>query len=125
MNKLNYKMIPASLYYALICVVSSLSINVNIHNVDKGLHTIEYSILGLLLAFGFNLTEFKLNKFLFRLLLVGLLLGCIDEIHQHFVPGRSMDIFDVCADITGITLGSYIFTLSFPFISKLIEVKNK
>jgi len=31
--------------------------------------------------------------------------GILDEVHQRFVPGRSADVFDVIADITGGLIG--------------------
>jgi VanZ family protein len=35
------------------------------------------------------------------------LLGAFDEIHQHWIPGRSMDILDWMADFAGGTAGSF------------------
>jgi len=34
--------------------------------------------------------------------------GLFDEIHQSFVPGRSLDPFDVLADVVGVCLGLWI-----------------
>jgi VanZ family protein len=38
------------------------------------------------------------------LLLAAVLWGCSDEIHQSFTPGRSVEIGDVVADVTGVGL---------------------
>ncbi len=35
--------------------------------------------------------------------------GFTDEIHQHFVPGRSMDVYDWFADVLGILLYAAIW----------------
>ncbi len=38
------------------------------------------------------------------LMLVAILWGCSDEIHQSFTPERSVEIGDVVADVLGVTL---------------------
>jgi VanZ family protein len=34
------------------------------------------------------------------------LFGALDEWHQQFIPGRSMDLFDWLADFSGATIGT-------------------
>ncbi len=34
--------------------------------------------------------------------------GALDELHQHWIPGRSMEGGDVAADVTGAALGALI-----------------
>jgi VanZ family protein len=34
--------------------------------------------------------------------------GVLDEFHQHFVPGRSPDIYDVMSDAAGAMLGVWL-----------------
>jgi VanZ family protein len=34
--------------------------------------------------------------------------GAADELHQHWIPGRSMDGDDVAADVTGAALGALL-----------------
>jgi VanZ family protein len=73
---------------------------------DKVVHFIEYGIFSLLLFLAFfnSGKEFlKRNVYLFSIL-IGLVYGLFDEIHQKFVPGRSSDIFDFLADGLGILL---------------------
>jgi len=55
-------------------------------------------------------------------LLVGILYGLFDEVHQYFVPGRFASITDWIADITGIIVMIYIFRL---FHNKLYRAKLK
>jgi len=38
------------------------------------------------------------------LILIGLLWGCSDEIHQSYTPGRDVEIEDVLADTAGVAL---------------------
>lgn len=46
----------------------------------------------------------------------GLFLGVIDEVFQHFVPGRSGQITDVCVDFTGTMLGYIAVYILFSLI---------
>jgi VanZ family protein len=34
--------------------------------------------------------------------------GAVDELHQHWIPGRSMDGDDVAADVTGAAVGALV-----------------
>jgi VanZ family protein len=55
------------------------------------------------------------NKNLFRTLILSIVIvlcySISDEIHQHFIPGRAMRIFDVCVDLSGIVTGAGILYL--------------
>ncbi len=70
---------------------------------DKPLHAIVYGALGLLLLRG--LAQARLvgvtTRRGFAAILIAVLYGITDEIHQHFVPGRSSDALDVAADALG------------------------
>jgi VanZ family protein len=103
---------PAALYYALVFYLSSkpLKAGLPIPSFDKWAHVFEFTLLGLLLSFGF----FKTFKMSLRIkvlltLAIGILLGILDEIHQYFVPGRHSDILDALADVVGIGLGILVY----------------
>ena len=70
---------------------------------DKTLHAIGYGVLGLLLLRG--LAQARLVGVTtgrgFAAVLIAVLYGITDEIHQHFVPGRTSDALDVAADALG------------------------
>jgi VanZ family protein len=34
--------------------------------------------------------------------------GVLDEVHQHFVPGRTPDVYDVMSDAAGAMLGVWL-----------------
>lgn len=38
--------------------------------------------------------------------------AALDEWHQQFIPGRSMDVFDWLADISGATIGTLAATMA-------------
>ena len=72
-----------------------------IQHMDKIMHITEYLILGILgvIATG----ERKLLAFK-----IGILFAISDEIHQSFIPGRFSDFFDVCADIVGLSIATFV-----------------
>jgi len=75
---------------------------------DKGVHFIEYCVLGGLLGFaamyGHVLTHWRLR--VLSVWLLALAWGAIDEIHQAYVPGRQADPQDFIADVVGVTIGT-------------------
>jgi VanZ family protein len=104
--------LPAFLYYSLIFIVSSRSVNLKeyIPFMDKVIHLMEFAILGFLLSFGCFLSlKYRLKAKAYLTLLSGALLGALDEFHQYFVPARSAEILDWVADVLGILLGLLIF----------------
>jgi VanZ family protein len=117
--------LPAALYYGLIFFLSSrpLKLDVSLPNFDKLAHGAAYGLLGFLLAFGFfKLLRFSLKTKQGGVILTGVILGILDEIHQIFVPGRTPDPLDVAADAVGIVLGLILFRLIFQ--KKLPEKSN-
>lgn len=83
--------------------------------VRKSAHFIIYFILGILMCLAVS----KSKKFADKILSVKVkysFLFCVlyaitDEIHQFFVPGRSMRLFDVFVDSTGSIFGILIIFL--------------
>jgi VanZ family protein len=76
-------------------------------SVDKIEHAGEYFVLGLLLALCFQRTPSMGPNWqsLALGLLIGIIYGFSDELHQSFVSGRSSDLLDLLADSTGVTFG--------------------
>lgn len=104
--------VPAILYYTLIFLLSSLRVKgqVSLPFLDKGLHIMEFALLGFLLSLGFFLSfgSSVRVKSVFTLA-SGILLGCLDEFHQYFVPERSVEVLDMVADSIGILIGLIAF----------------
>jgi VanZ family protein len=104
--------LPAILFYLLIFTLSSkdLGIKINGHHLDKIAHMIEFAIMAFLLSLGFfkvlkDSTSTKITVTFF----VGLALGILDEFHQHYVPGRNMDVRDALADALGVAGGIFLY----------------
>ncbi len=98
---------PVILYMAAIFVVSgqqhvSLGGRLTFSDSDKLLHACAY--------FGLALVAYRAAAMVpltLRLdpavvgMIISALYGVTDEFHQHFVPGRSTDVFDLLADAAG------------------------
>jgi VanZ family protein len=97
---------------ALIFVISSFEVQVpGIEHFpwrDKGIHFIEYGVLGWLCAAASSRTWplaaiWRTATFA---VFVSVLWGLSDEIHQALVPGRSAELADVAADLFGSIVGA-------------------
>lgn len=74
-------------------------------SLDKITHLFEYIFFGYLLTralFFYSESELKLA---ITVLVIGLIWGSIDEIHQIFVPMRTANVLDLMADFIGTGLG--------------------
>jgi VanZ family protein len=91
------------LYAALIFHLSSGPTTVGLPGSDKLHHMIEYGIFSLLLYNALS-SSFK-KEYPWKIALLAIILtvlyGVSDEIHQLFVPSRSADPYDVVADASG------------------------
>jgi len=74
----------------------------SIPGIDKIAHMMTYGLLALtgLLFFGSANPAGLLNVAL-KTVLFCLLYGMSDEFHQSFIPGRSVSVFDLLADLAG------------------------
>jgi VanZ family protein len=73
---------------------------------DKALHAIEYGGLGLLLSVALIASGLAPRRALVAAAVCASLYGASDEVHQAFVPNRSSDVRDWCADTCGGALGA-------------------
>lgn len=107
---------PALLYMLLIWALSSFPIQVDLSRVplrDKGVHFVEYGALSVLLTYALRTTAPQRHPVLTwaTAVLITLVWGAIDEIHQAFVPGRFSDTGDLIADGCGAAVGSLVYLL--------------
>jgi VanZ family protein len=93
-------------YMAFIWVLSSFALSIPAIEIvpfkDKGVHFIEYGILGTLSSFAFYQTfpTKRVRALVFAILLT-IIWGILDEVHQYFVPGRISETWDALADSLG------------------------
>lgn len=77
---------------------------------DKAVHMILYAGFGFLLFYTVNNSSnpaFKNHAFLL-VIIIGIIYGASDEFHQSFVPGRSASIWDLAADVLGVSIAQTI-----------------
>jgi VanZ family protein len=106
--------LPAVSYMLLIWVLSSMPGSFRFDFVpfrDKGVHFVEYGVLGVLLAHAVrgSWPAWRLPVIFLASWSVTTFWGLLDEIHQAFVPGRVADVRDVIADAIGGLLGVAIY----------------
>ncbi len=76
---------------------------------DKLIHLGEYGLFGFLFARFFVHLGWK-NPYLWAVLIASMY-GAADEIHQFYVPGRTMEVYDWIADTLGGLGGSQAYRL--------------
>ncbi len=75
---------------------------------DKAFHAFEFAILTFLLARALSAASSPpAPRAWTAAILLSFIFAVSDEIHQAFVPGRTCDILDVAADLTG-SFGAYL-----------------
>jgi VanZ family protein len=74
-------------------------------------HCVVYGLLGFLImrAFRKSSANVSYGKTLVMTILLGTLYGITDELHQGFVPLRSVSGLDVCIDSVGSLLGGLVY----------------
>ena len=100
--------LPAVAWAAVIFSLSSRSRlpGPDVVGIDKVAHFGAYGLLGVLLCFAAERSRLPL-------LVAGVLgvaYGATDEIHQMYVPGRSPDVLDWCADAAGVLAACILYT---------------
>jgi len=66
----------------------------------------------------------KKSSRIFYVLIIGIIYGLTDELHQSFVPGRTSDIYDFLVDLIGIILSLCLFNLILKALNKFKESSN-
>jgi VanZ family protein len=107
--------IPALGYSALIVWLSAQSNlkppDIGVEWNDKVLHAAEYFIFSILWCFALLYSRpqaLRMNR-VWALVAGAALFAVSDELHQAFVPGRQADVFDLLADLCGISMGVFVF----------------
>ncbi len=74
---------------------------------DKGIHFVEYGVLGFLVMRACLLTWPRVTVYRVALFAIGttILWGLLDELHQAYVPNRSAELLDLAADSLGALCG--------------------
>jgi VanZ family protein len=101
--------LPAVAWAGVIFYLSSrptLPAEPRIPHFDKVAHFGAYALLGALLAFATDRSRVPLAV----AIVLGVMYGASDEVHQMFVPGRSPDVLDWAADAAGVLTACFLYT---------------
>jgi VanZ family protein len=105
--------LPAVLYMLAIWWLSSQRVDLPLESIpmrDKGLHFIEFGLLGGCFAHAVWITwPGRGVRGALAAAFFTAAFGLLDELHQAFVPGRSADVADLLADALGGTLAVVVF----------------
>lgn len=123
------KLLRRNLYLALLIGWAALTftltslpnpeVNVPLPYFDKIVHFGFYGVMGFLCALWQRECGRSPKAAVLAALFFIAVTGAVDEVHQHFIPGRSMDLFDWFADAGGGGMGalfSLLLPLLFPFL---------
>ncbi|MGN0162267.1 MAG: VanZ family protein, partial [Candidatus Ornithomonoglobus sp.] len=96
------------------------------HNfIRKCAHFSEYAVLGISSYVSIRFLTDKSARYVrIYAILFCMLYAVTDEIHQHFVPGRTERIFDVFVDTCGAATGVIIIT-ALIFIIKIYKEERR
>lgn len=78
-------------------------------------HFLEFASFGFFLGWRISMNR---KKWILPTLLLGVSVACVDELLQHFSPGRAPRITDVGIDTAGLLLGISLLSLGKYIISK-------
>jgi len=107
---------PVIFWMTIIFSLSSLPSSgvpfIDIPNIDKFFHCVEYFILGALLVRAFWNSALNPNyKYILAAsILIAAIYGASDEFHQLFTPERSCEFFDFLADVIGSGIGAGLYS---------------
>lgn len=87
-------------------------------------HGIIYAVLGILTTSTLTAFEIPSHKSIFYALIFCAFYAVTDEIHQFFVPGRSMQLIDIIVDIVGSAIGAVLYITLFNIAVKLRQKKQ-
>ncbi len=108
--------LPALLYAGVIFALSSMQHlqlpKLGISWTDKIAHFLEYAVFGFFMvrAFFYGSSPEKRKRALWIAFFISILYAATDEFHQIYVPGREASVLDWLADVTGISIGHYLFS---------------
>lgn len=86
---------------------------------DKAVHMVIYGVMGFLCALWRRESGLPVGRAVVEALLFSAAVGAVDEVHQHWIPGRSAELLDWSADVLGGGFGAWFSVLlpsMFPFL---------
>ena len=105
--------LPVALLMVAIFTLSGISIQDDQLEIfrfqDKMIHLVEFGILGLLMVRAVYLGGSRSRAAYWWCIGLAILYGALDELHQYYVPGRTMELADLTADGLGVFLLAWAY----------------
>ena len=79
---------------------------------DKIIHLVEFGVLGLLVVRAAYLGGSRSRRAYWWCIGLAILYGALDELHQYYIPGRTVELADVAADGLGVFLLAWAYLAS-------------
>ncbi|MBN1164543.1 MAG: VanZ family protein [Candidatus Krumholzibacteriota bacterium] len=74
---------------------------------DKVMHCLEYAVFAIFLYRGSSYHKKSVDwNDIRRVIILGLVVGSLDELYQSIFPERDSSVFDLIADMAGVLMGS-------------------
>ena len=89
--------------------------------IKKTLHILFYGIFATLLYRAFRTSQVGKSKAGYISIIIALLYGVTDEIHQSFTPGRMPRVYDVVFDTIGAILAVFVIWKLLPTAPKRLK----
>lgn len=90
----------------------------NFQHADKAVHCVCFAALSFWIAFACGTRKSAPIRLTLPIFFTSLY-GIVDEVHQHFTPGRTCSVFDWLFDTVGAVLGSIAFYIFCIFLIRL------
>lgn len=109
-NKIALVYFPLTAYWLVLFIATTIPGHdlPDVKMSDKIEHFGAYMVLAVLLCFTYSFQQkfnfLRKNPFIYTFATI-FLYGGLDELHQLFIPGRSCDIRDLIADVSGALIG--------------------
>ena len=85
-------------------------------------HFVEFCALGFLLSWQIAMRKERKQPFVLPAAALGCLAACLDEMLQHFSPGRAPRFTDVAIDTAGVLVGIGLLSLGYAIKRKNINL---
>jgi VanZ family protein len=114
LKQYTFHWLPLVVYCAMVFIQSAFPAPEKLPSfflMDKMIHFALYAVMGILFYRAYKTLPLAYRYQILMLLSFtsASLYGISDEIHQHFVPYREADFFDVVADAIGAACGVYLY----------------
>ena len=105
--------------------IPNMDVGPNLPGVDKIAHFGFYGVAGFLFVLWRRETGKGAAAAVVWAALFAALLGAVDEFHQQWIPGRSMEFLDWVADFTGGTAGAFCSAVAVSMLPDLLTPKDR